>query len=149
MLEPIPHPRPEETPRTQAYFGGFTSHPGLKETRKYMRGDCGHMALALHSLMPGSRIWSVGSGHFATEGADGYFWDIRGRMSMAQLWSGLSGPRMTPISREDLIKQLDSGVYKSGFYSESQERAAARLIKTLCPHLHAKPAPKGLTPPKA
>lgn len=139
MLEPIPHPRPEETPRPLAYFGGFTRWPLLKETRKYMRGDCGHMALALHSLMPSSQIWSVGDGHFATEGADGYFWDIRGCMSMAQLWSGLSGAHMTPVSREDLIKQLNSGVYKGGLYSRNQERKATKLIKELCPHLHAKP----------
>ena len=115
------------------YFGGFASRPSFKEVRKYMSGECGHLALALSSVMPGSRLWKMGVGHFAVESADGSFWDVRGRMTREQAWEGLSGDKMEPLDRDALIAQLDTGIYGDGRYVPHREAQARRLLRQWLP----------------
>ncbi len=141
MLPTVPHPRPSlpSSMAPRAYFGGFQQPPLPKQTNLYMRGECGHLALAAHKQWPGSQIWRVGLGHFAVELPDGMFVDIRGKMTVEQVWSGLAGPEMIPLSREQVVAELDTGVYRSGFYSERAERSAGALLRQLLP---PPPAPR-------
>ena len=144
MLAVQPHARPELPPGTvpRAYFGGFLAPPLPKQTNLYMRGECGHLALAAQKQWPGSQIWRVGLGHFAVELPDGAFLDIRGKMSLEQVWSGLAGPEMIPLEREQVIAELNTGVYRSGFYSEQAEKAAGALLRRLLPTPSPRRAPR-------
>lgn len=132
--------RPAQAPVSPvtSYFGGFQNKPSPDHTRTYMRGECGHLALAVHQQWPDSQIWSLGGSHFAVELPDGVFVDIRGKMTFEQVWNGLQGEKMTPLSRNEVISELDTGVYRSGFYSASAERKAATVIRQLLPP----PAPR-------
>lgn len=131
MTHPPALPKPSSTVPPRRYFGGFSTIPDQRDTTRYMRGDCGHMALALERLIPGSIIWKVGVGHFAVEDPQGYFWDIRGKMTMEQLWSGLSGDSMSPASREQVIEELNSGVYRAPRFIPYRETQARRLLAEL------------------
>lgn len=133
MLTPIPHPRPTATLPPRAYFGGFTQPPPRAEIQRYMRGDCGYMALALAKLMPGSQLWQMGNGHFAVEDGQGQFWDIRGQMTLDQAWSGLAGPTMTPMTREQVIAEIDTGIYGNAYFTPSRETKARKLVRLLLP----------------
>lgn len=140
MISSHPRPRPSTALPPKAYFGGFTEHPLRSETQRYMRGDCGYMALAMGKLMPGAQLWKVGIGHFAAEDHQGRFWDIRGQMTLDQAWSGLSGLAMTPVSRDQVIAELNTGLYGDAYYTPSREAKARKLARLLLP-------PQALTKP--
>lgn len=136
MLPSSPQPRPlEASPGRPLYFGGMAQPPSRAVALRYLQGDCGHLALAFHALMPGSQLWEVGVGHFAVEDTQGQFWDVRGCMNLAQVWNGMSGPRMTPMTRDEVIGALNTGVYGDGRFIPSRETAARRLIRDHVPHL--------------
>lgn len=137
-VQPLPRPAAAQDSSLTSYFGGFRVRPFMADTRAYMRGECGHLALAVHQQWPGSQIWNLGGSHFTVELPDGAFVDIRGKMTLEQAWNGLLGAQMTPLSREEVISELDTGVYRSGFYSASAEQRAATLMRKLLPP----PAPR-------
>ena len=132
-LDAVPHPKPMTTPPPRAYFGGFTQPPPRAEIQRYMRGDCGYMAMALARLLPDSQLWQVGVGHFAVEDRQGQFWDIRGQMTLDQAWSGLAGPTMTPMTRDQVIAELDTGIYGNAYFTPSRETKARKLARALLP----------------
>lgn len=115
------------------YFGGFALRPTPRQVRQYMCGDCGHMALALAESLPGSRLWKLGVGHFAVEASDGSFWDVRGRMTQEQAWEGLPGGEMTPIDRDGIIAELNSGAYRCDRFVPHRVRQARRLLARWLP----------------
>lgn len=124
-------PKPQQTSAMRHYFGGFKSPPTSDIVKRYMRGDCGHFALAMNAVLDDSRILEVGIGHFAVEDREGNFWDARGKMTIEQLWSGMAGNEMVPKTREQTIAILDRGVYGNGFYRATIERSARKAILSL------------------
>lgn len=138
--------RPQaQTEPVRRYFGGFSLAPTIKDTQRYMRGECAYMALALQSLLPGSQLWELGGAHLAVEDATGDFWDVRGRMTLAQAWNGIAGTCMEPLTREAVIAQVDSGIYRCGLYTPKKERAARSFLRGRLPQ----PEPKRVAkPPK-
>ena len=94
------------------------------------------------SPWPDSQLLLVGGEHFAVRDAQGAFWDIRGQLTLPQLWSGLRGHgEVEGLTREALITALDTGLYGEGVYLKSSEDRARRDLKALIPaHLTFAPA---------
>ncbi len=134
MLPAVPCERPGPmVGDMRPYFGGFGQVPMHSVTQKYMRGDCGYFALALHQKMPGSQLWELGGHHFVVEDPNGSFWDVRGQLTVEQAWFGVRGQTMRPLSRKELITELDTGVFGDARFTPSREaRARADLQALWC-----------------
>ena len=67
--------------------------------------------------------------HFANRVGDGFV-DVRGMMSGEEFVDGISGiPEK--VRREELVQDLNAGVYKCGYFDERALRKAVRLVKSL------------------
>lgn len=115
------------------FFGGFGAMPDHATTSKYMRGWCPYFALAAHDLYD-FEIVSVYA-HFAVKLPDGRFMDMRGIMTQDQFLDGLGGNEIYPMSRDELIAEIETGHYKCGYFYEPELAKAKRLIKKLKPRL--------------
>jgi len=117
----------EKLTEATMYFGGFSEAPSRDMTNMYMRGWCPYFALALHDLL-GYQMISNGE-HFAVQHGD-QFIDIRGFMNQNEFLDGLHGS-FHPVSRNDVMNELESGAFKCGFFSESDLKKAIRVAKRL------------------
>jgi hypothetical protein len=115
------------------YFGGFVQMPTRALTQRYLRGDCGYLALAFHAQMPNSQIWLLGGQHFAVEDSEGRFWDIRGCMTLAQVWNHIGGEAMVPLDRAAVMTELDRGIYGDARFTPSREKQARAVIRAWVP----------------
>lgn len=107
----------------QTYFGGFTHPPTRTVAIKYLTGWCPYFALAVHDLYGGQIVFAYGQ-HFGVQFGD-KFVDSRG-ITASDQWSDI-----TPISREEVMQEIESGRYKCGYYEERELTKAKRLVKSL------------------
>jgi hypothetical protein len=112
----------------QTYFGGFAAQPDRSMTQKYMRGWCAYFALAMNTVK-GLPIIYYGE-HVANQTTDG-FADIRGVMSPDQFKDGLMGADVEKVSASELIGDMNTGRFKSGFFDEKELKKAERLVRGL------------------
>ena len=116
------------------YFGGFVKAPTNKETNHYMRGECAYLALALNSLLKESILMEVAGRHFLVKDGDGFYWDIRGRMDVQQVKDGMvNNWSEHPVSRDDVLNILATGIYSDGPYVPHREKQAKSLLRNLLP----------------
>lgn len=130
------------------YFGGFVSMPTHQETRRYMCGECAYLALALAQQWPTATLLELAGCHFAVKDQEGFYWDIRGRMTEAQVQDGVRGTWYEqPVTREDVLATLARGAYSDGPYVPHREKQATTVLRSLLPSHLLKAAPRARRSP--
>ena len=119
------------------YFGGFNRQPSTVEVNRYMRGECAYIALALNNILGDKSVLvSIGDTHFAVKDLrDGTYRDIRGMMTEDEVLNGFSSyhqekVEIKEITRDDVIRQMDTGLFSDGFYVPHRERLAVKLMRS-------------------
>ena len=121
-------------PKETLYFGGFKKQPPEAATLKYMKGECAYIALAFNALY-GYEMCDFGV-HFVAKDPEGFYWDIRGKMTSEQVVDGLNrfeGYQPKLLTFEEIQRMMFYGLTSKGEFKESKLETAKTLIKRLMP----------------
>lgn len=114
--------RDNKLSENRTYFGGFKNPPTRSVAVKYLTGWCPYFAMAVYDLYGGQIIFN--GQHFGVQFGE-KFVDSRG-ITAADEW-----PNITPITRDEMVEEIESGHYKCGYYEERELAKAKRLVKSV------------------
>lgn len=126
--------------------------------RPYLRGRCFDFALALHKLLPGSRLVAFGSvrfpGHVAVQvGESNQLIDIRGPLPIEEMLRGMAG-EASALDQGPLAATVDEVALHMGFTAENLRlpadvrKMAKERLAQFVDQLDWQPSPVGARAPR-